>query len=296
MNDEAVSGTSQTEESWRERDAELQSGIDSTFRRAGARPPLIKWSPRPEDITNPLVRSFGAKCLMRTVDGVRVPKSALTLDALGAMAGWCMLLDVEGEDGPFRYAHYGSQIADSFGVDMTGRTTQGFEGHISEFFTTLYREVLARRQWVLSEHEPPSHVFVRSWQRLIVPLVDDDHNVVQLAVANVAENELRAGLDLILDPVFVLDENETIRYANPAAQRFFRFAMLDIDASTMRDLTGISLDLNVSAEHLLTCGEAIDRIVLADQGSLMERLSMTVSAAQHRGNSYYVVIMRPIGP
>jgi len=296
MNYEVESGPTPRSQTDRGTFTGILGDIDALFREAGARPPAVQWSPKIEDISHPVVRSFFTKFRLRSLDGVGVSSASIGPETFGGLKGWCMLLDVESEDGPFRYSHYGHRIAEYYGADMTGKTTEAFENHISVFFTALYREVIRRREWVLSEHEPPSHIFVRSWQRLIVPLLDDKGQVDRLAVANVAENELRAGLDLLLDPVFVLDEAARVLYANPAAQRYFRLASPDAGRITLPELTGIELSDAPPAEHLLSTGDTFDRLVLARQGSIMERLSMSVSATQHHGRPYFVVMMRLMSP
>ena len=270
----------------------LERKMDALFRAAGARPPLIEWQPDPESITHPIVRAFGAKCRMRVNSDGHLTVDAFSIDDFGTMSQWALLLDVETPDGPFRYLHYGSQIADHFGRDMTGETSDAFGGHISKFFSMLYREVVDRREWVLSEHEPPANVFVSSWERLIVPLVDGTGEVRRIAVANVAENELRAGLDLLVDPVFVLDRDELILYANPAAKRYFRVSPHSIAPARLHDVTGISLDDVPNPDHMLTQGDPVERIELVDRGGLLERLSVTVSSARHRGRAYHIVVMR----
>lgn len=291
----ADSGTTTVSRVNQEEDFRLERQMDALFRAVGARPPLVVWNPEPDRITHPIVRAFGAKCRMRADPDGSVPADAFSIQDFGLMSQWALLLDVETPTGPFRYCHYGSRIADHFGRDMTGETSDAFGGHISEYFSLLYSEVVARGEWLLSEHEPPAEVFVRSWQRLIVPLFDDTGHVRRIAVANVAENELRAGLDLIVDPVFVLDRDQTILYANPAAQRFFRVSPKAIAPAHLHDMTGISLDGILTPDQMLARGEVMDRIELTNRGGLIERLALTVSAAQHRGRAYHVAIMRVIG-
>ena len=227
-------------------------------------------------------------------DAGRVPEAAFDIEALDALKDWLMLIE-RADDGGYRYVHYGSAIAEQSQRDMTGQTTRSFGGHITVFFEGLYKAACARREWALSEHEPPQELFVRSWRRLIVPLFGPDGDTVtRFAVLNVPENELRAGLELMPDPVFVAAPNEDVLYANQAAQRMFELTPPQIRGATLRQLTGISLEDQPSAVDLLVNQTVNDSVQLTLNGGIAERLVMTVSATEHRGKALYVVVMRLI--
>ncbi len=267
--------------------------VRQLFNDAGARAPDVIWSPGTNELRNPLLRSFEEKCRSLATDG-RLRKADFDLGDFGGLAGWLMLLEpVEnGED--FQYLSYGASIAESFGTDMTGKRTSAFGGHISTFFLGLYRAVLRRREWVYSEHEPPKEVFVRLWQRLIVPVFDDDGLVSHILVLNVPDNELRAGLELMVDPVFVLRADETVVYYNRAAQTLFHIRA-DNPRRSLEDLTGIPLETVHSPEAMLSQQKIEDSVRLTLRETIVERLVMTVSATQHRDEAFYVVVMRLIG-
>ena len=279
--------------------ASLTSGPDvhlrALFNAAGARPPVVLWSPRPEEMHHPALRHLADLCGGHADAQGKVPASAITPERLEAVADWLMLIDVEGDGGPYRYRHYGRRISDHFGRDMTGLTTSDFGGHISLFFSALYTAAARSGAWVLSEHEPPRDVFVRAWQRLIVPLVDDAGRVIRFAAVNIPENELRAGLELMVDPVFVLDAAQGIQYSNQAARRFFGVTSPRPAPATLKDVTGIAVPPGLDPAQLMTTGESVDSIELALNGVIVERLVMTVSATQNRGQGYFVVVMRLIG-
>ncbi len=264
------------------------------FNDHGARAPMIIWSPAVDELQSPLMRRFAEICRGFMDDTGQVPASAFSLEALGPIAAWTMIVEPEGDE--FRYAHYGAGIAEHYGRDMTGETTRGFTTHIAQFFKALYRAAAERREWVLSEHEPPARIFVRSWRRLIVPLMDDaGETVLRFAVANFPENELRAGLELITDPVFVLAEDQRVQYANRAAQRMFGFDTMRAHDADLTALCGVEVETPVSPEEMLSQGQVEDSLRLSLRGGIAERLVVTVSAAEHRGTAFYVVVMRQIG-
>ncbi len=274
-------------------------GVDPELRRlfnsAGTRPPLILWSPTEAEIGNPLMQAFARK--MRTLADAegRVPAAAISTDGLGALGRWTLLIDVEGADGPFRYRHAGDGVLPyATRRDIIDRTSADYLDFFGAFFTALYSAAVQRREWVFSEHEPPREVFIRSWQRLIVPLFGEDGaTVTRFAVMAVPENTLRAGLDLVVDPVFVLDDAQVIHYRNRSAEGLFAADGVDpVGGATLKDVTGISVDVDIPPAELLTRGEAIELVELVPRGGILERMAVTVSATQHRGRAFYIVVMR----
>ncbi|MXQ06563.1 PAS domain-containing protein [Alphaproteobacteria bacterium GH1-50] len=268
--------------------------VRQLFNDAGARAPEVIWSPGTADVRNPLLRQFQAIVKGYKVDG-RVPAKSLRLEDFGGLTEWLMLLQPVEDGADFEYLAYGSSITDSFGMDMTGHRTSEFGGYISTFFLGLYRAVLAQKACVYSEHEPPRNVFVRVWQRLIVPLFDEAGEVARILVLNVPDNELRAGLELMVDPVFVLRGDESVIYANRAAQSIFRFTQRDAIGQSLEAATGVPLELGWAPEDMLSQHKIDDSVRLTIRDGIVERLVMTVSATQHRDEAFYVVVMRLIG-
>lgn len=275
---------------------ERQDKVRDLFNAEGLRAPEVIWSPGEAELSNPLHRQFARICQSRMKDGV-LPATAIRPDAFGELTDRMMVLEVE-NGGEFRYSHYGSLISEYSGLDLTNQLTtefrSGFE-YLSVFFTGLYKAVVASGQWVYSMHEPPEGIFVKSWQRLIVPLVDGAGEVTRLFVLNVPENELRVGLELMVDPVFVVGTDRKVLFANRSAHRMFSLPARPDETATFSSMTGIELSLRESPEDLLSSRKVIDSVELTNVGMVMERLVMTVSAAQHRSQAFYVVVMRALG-
>lgn len=271
-----------------------QDALRRVFNAHGAREPFIIWSPQTQELQSPQIRRFAEICSGFSDEQGRVKKSAFKLAAFDQLAAWIML--VEPDAGHYRYIHYGAGIAEFYGADMTGQSTEGFTSHIAQFFEALYRAVEQRGEWVLSEHEPPAAVFVRSWRRLIVPLMSDDGKTVEaFAVANLPENDLRAGLELMVDPVFVMDADQQVHFANRAAHKLFGIDTHGMQGACLRDLTGISLETAHTPEEMLSAQAHEDTIELTLRGGIAERLVMTLSAAEHRGTALYIAVMRLLG-
>lgn len=253
--------------------------------------PRVIWSPEARFFGSPVIRSFAEVCDVLGEPGGGIPEAGFGLDAFDGLDRWLMVLERQGEH--FRYLHYGSEIRDHYGSDMTGRTTADFGGYISLFFEALYHATIVRGERVLSEHEPPRRVFVRAWRRLIVPLIGSDEQVMGFVAANVPDNELRAGLEMIVDPVIVTDRDGEVQYVNAAAQQFFRIAPGPL--RSLKAMTGLELDGLKPPEVLLARREVIERLELFEHKSgLMDRVALSISAAEHRGRAYYVTQVRPI--
>ncbi len=253
--------------------------------------PRIVWSPDAKDYGSSIIHSFAEVCdLIGREDGTILDEN-FSIEAFDGLDRWMQVVRREGDT--FRYIHYGTEIRDHYGQDMTGHTTDDFDSHISVFFGALYRAAVVRRERVLSEHEPRLHVFVRAWRRLIVPLVANENDVTGFVAVNIPDNELRAGLEMIVDPVIVTNRDREVQYANSAAHQFFRIT--PGENQKLRQAIGLSLGEVTPPEVLLIRREVIERLELVEHKSgLMDRVALSISAAEHRGQAYYVLHVRPV--
>ena len=272
-----------------------ENGLRQLFNQAGLRAPEITWTPSRSELHSPLHRQFEAKCRQLAGPDGRILKKDVAAADFGGLSDWQMLIEVRNDGEDFLYTHYGKAISESSGIDMSDRLVSDFGGHVSTFFMGLYRAILKTGQWVYSQHESPREMFVRSWQRLIVPLYDEAGSISHLLALNVPDNELSVGLELMIDPVFVVDQDRKVLFSNRAGRKMFNIPLTLPREHTLDMLTGIDLDCSESPEDLLSQNRVIDSVELTRNGSIMERLVMTVSAAEHRGQAFYVVVMRMVG-
>lgn len=251
--------------------------------------PTLVWSPRRSQLGNPVLQGFRDVCDQIDPTDGPLRQADVRIDDFDGLERWMMVLAAE-DDG-FRYIHYGEEIANHYGADMTGRSTADFEDYIGTFFAAVYSAAAERRERALSVHEPPARVFVRAWRRFIVPLLDDAGNVSGFVAANVAENELRVGLDMIVDPVFVTDADGAVQYFNESAQAFF--GIRPGQRRAFHEITGLEFPELPPPELLLTRRDVVERMELvARPGGVMDRLAVSVSAASHRGRAFYVIQIR----
>ncbi len=286
----------ETQRAIRELSEDLGAGrtakLQELFRGQGARSPLVAWAPGMQDLQNPLIEKFMEQCLELSDKNGLLRIDDFRLADFASMSDWMMVLAVEDEGRQFRYTHYGPAIREHFGRDMTGQTTLDFDNHISLFFTALYGAVSHRGIPVLSEHEPPAQVFVSSWRRLIVPLFDDVGHVVAFAAINVPMNELRAGLETIPDPVFVVDAEGIVRYANHEARELFPKAELASGRQDFEALTGVSLEETDPPIELLGRRCVLDSQELMLLDTMLVDMQLTISAALHREHAFYIIVLR----
>lgn len=268
-------------------------GLATLFKQEGSAPPKLIWSPKPDDYTNPMVARFAQACDALAQPDGRVLARDFDINAFRPLQDWLLHLDIEADGTVYRYLHYGDGIASVHGISMLGKTTEGFDGHIGAFFTAVYRAVQIQKDRILTIHVPAQKIFARHWERLIVPLFDEAGNVVQFLVQNIPDNELRPGLDIIPDPVLIVDEDMIVRYANRVARETFG-QQTQLEARlNLFAYSGIDTEMPAPPRDLLKSKAVHDVVSLVLRDTLIQRFMLTISAMQQWGTAYYVITMRP---
>jgi hypothetical protein len=87
-----------------------------------------------------------------------------------------MLLEIE-RPTPFEFDYvyriYGAEIAERYGQDMTGKRTSDLPSPVAKLFLDLYEMSIDCRAPLYSEHAPPLNVDVILWERLVLPLGEE---------------------------------------------------------------------------------------------------------------------------
>lgn len=116
------------------------------------------------------------------------------------LLGYLAIVDVVAGGADFRYRLYGSDIVRHTGNEMTGRLTSDLveraqvQPFIPMFFAVINTRVrLDRTPWY-SEHQPPPHISQMIWQRLALPLLNDNGEVFRLLLSMVPGES--TGLDM----------------------------------------------------------------------------------------------------
>lgn len=260
------------------------------FAAHGAPSPMIVWRPTLADARHPILRSFLRGC---GEDGGPLPLSWLDSEEFAALADWAMVVAPVGSDGDdYVYRHYGTKIAEVYQTDLTGQRTSSIGGHVALFFTALYNAVSMRRESALSVHEPPRQVFVRAWRRVIQPLMDDDGRIVCHAVANVPDNDLRAGLEVLPHAVMVVTAGGEVCYANRAACLLFGQSRSPLAGMGIGAFTGLDVRLPESPDRLILDGRPHEDRALMARGGIVVPIRLTVGATFYRDLPLYVVSAR----
>jgi len=262
------------------------------FAAKGLRAPTVVWSPDLHDLSNPILTDFATRCRRMSGSDGRMRESEFHLGAFGPLLDYMMLVAPEQNSARFRYIHYGNAIVQHYGRDMTHATTDDFPVHISAFFGTLYRSIIAKGVPVLSEHEPPKQVFVRLWKRLIFPVFNDRDDVACVCGINFPENELRMALELQLDPIFLITPEGATQYANRAARLLFGIDYMASDRPTFEQLTGIDTEFEDRPEELLDRRIGLGRRMIETGTSTVGEFDVIVSSVLFRESVYHMVTLR----
>lgn len=112
-----------------------------------------------------LHRLYMAAC----VDGNMPDEAAFDIQNLPQFAPFLMRLEPE-HDRVYRYAYYGSGITAVAQFDMTGKTTEDFEGPVQAFFENVYAQSLETGQPLFTIHRAIKASLVHTWERLVMPV------------------------------------------------------------------------------------------------------------------------------
>ena len=272
--------------------------IAELFSAHHKRAPLIIWSPSKNELPHPAIRAFAAACLSMGDGRQRLKAEQFDVGKLHNLSKWLMIIDVCDGGSDFMYTHYGENIAKFYRTDMTGRRTSQFGGYISAFFSSLYRAAMIRKDWVLSEHEPPDSIFVRRWCRLAIPLTDGLGEVVRFAVLNIPENELRGALDAVPGPSMVANSDMMLVYANAAARDLLEHLGEAEPASPLTKVFGASLDVEESPTALLAAERRVNRAVrlpntqsLSPGGLRGDVAQATVAGVSFGTRTFYLITL-----
>ena len=261
------------------------AAMSALFRENGSRVPFLLWSPSLVDVQHPVSRSVLRAC------GGQTPVAETFLDSedFAALAEWTMVVEMIDDGADTRYRHYGAGIAESYGRDLTGMSVADVGGHVATFFHALYIAAATRNEIVKSVHEPPKQVFVTEWRRLLVPLTAPDGKVRRFAVANVPDNPLRAGLDMMPDPVLIVSQDGRVCCANRAACLRFQRARCVSGEDLLVDWIGGDVALPPTPDDLILSGAPHHVTARSLRAGKIVALRATIGATYYRDQAFFVV-------
>ena len=242
-------------------------------------------------VSNPMVRRLVQRWHdHKPVDDTLPPVTAFAADDID----WCwdnVMLLQQMPDDDLRYIHYGDAIADAAGFNLKGKCVSHFRSPVGHFFREKYSLCLANRSPLYTIHRADLAPTVQSWERLMLPLVDDQEQLHILAFNqplefrfDLLDSILRASMDGIIHLQAERDASYhiidfVITVLNPAAER-----MAALPAAKLIDHRLSELPAN----NLLHAVEPACRQVL-DAG-----LSAAVELADPRPGRYAVFTVNAV--
>jgi hypothetical protein len=161
-------------------------GIAKVFVEHGAGTPLVVWKPGREQLRSEPPRHVLAHWTA-LVAGPRLPgyQQMDPVDLRPAL-GYVMLLDLVEGGRDFRYRLFGSLIGRVSGFDMTGKllSEHPASAYVTEFSLAVGRAAVQRREPVYTRRRPVGAQDTSLWERLVLPLVDEEDKVVRLMVVS----------------------------------------------------------------------------------------------------------------
>ena len=168
------------------------SGVVASFHDANFATPKFVWDPQTEDLSAHVLRllrrywldlpkassgPFAGLPLASAVDALDMPR----------VLGFLMLLDVVDDGADFVYRVYGSKISEVVGFDSTGKRVSETKPHpvTRQMFLAVYRAVYKSGRPIYTEHDPTMNIAVVTWNRLVLPLVDDQGRIIRILAGNV---------------------------------------------------------------------------------------------------------------
>jgi PAS domain len=162
--------------------------IAIVFESHGVTPPEIAWNPEADRLAAPPLRFLAAHWQsLAHAPGLPHLRQISPFDMRPAL-GHIMLLDAIDGGRDFRYRLYGTILAKISRLDMTGRllSEHPASSYVVELALALYRAALHRRQPIYSARAPAGALETAAWQRVVLPLIDNDGTAVRLLVGTVA--------------------------------------------------------------------------------------------------------------
>lgn len=151
--------------------------------------PTILPDPPADAVTHPTLRFLFDYWLGLPRAGDLPDHARIDAVEMRSALGYILLLDVQPSGDDFVYRLYGSGIAGVGGQDWTGWSVAAMaektKSNYGRFYRAVYRASLLSRRPVYTEHFSPSFLSARTWQRIVLPLVDGTGAVSRFLVGNV---------------------------------------------------------------------------------------------------------------
>lgn len=278
--------------------------LDRKFDLADRPPPTIIFDPVQSALPYDSFRLFSKMCDRQAVRaGGAIARSALRLDDFGGMVDFMAVVErgkpSEGEPAAWRFAFSGWETDFAQMEPLAKRSvSEALSPPVAKMMTEVWTHAATGTgARVLTAHSSPREMLQADWTVLSIPLLNRDGPVPHvdgfLLYAR-AMNKLTPGLDLIPDPVMIVDTGQTVRMVNEAARTLFGEENLRNGiAVSLADYTKSDLELtNRSAGHSLKARRLRKTCRCLLNGSVVP-MQATIAPLYHNGLDYMVVVMHP---
>mgnify|MGYP006274875193 CR=1 FL=1 len=278
-------------------DVFAQGRVDGTrdlFADADLPAPSIVWRPHFADLHHPVLKGFHRG--LGAANGTLPTAEWVDGEDFAALDEWCVVLEPVEDGRDYRYLHYGRKLCENAGNDLTGGRVSDIAARapqISVFLLAVYHSVLRRREPVKTLHAAPQAAFSRQWRRFIVPLARPGTDRHVLIGAAAADNELRAGLEFLPDPVLVVDCAAQVQYANRAARREFEADTAFCPSQSFAEFTGLDIALPARPEDVIAAKRQTTIRARRVSRSVIRPFEVTVGASYFRDRAFFVILARP---
>lgn len=279
--------------------------IDRVFDGLELPPPTILFDPSPFAIPDTALRFFAQICDRQALrQGGPVPRDSFRMEAFGSMADFMSVVEraptATGGDSPedWVFAYAGREVELAQEDRLTGRTAGALSRTSQQLMTEVWRHagcgVGAR---VLTAYRSPKALFRKDWQVFSVPLVSGTTGRDVDGFVNYvrARNAIGEGLDVVPDPVLIVDADMSVCMVNEAARQIF---------GSERPLNAGPLSL---ADYTRSDMEMVGRSILHDRGRRRMRHRMrsilnghlrqfdaSIGQLVEDGRDYIVINLHPV--
>ncbi len=149
--------------------------------------PTINWAPAPSDLDARQLTFLLEYWNGLRGDGAMAPAKAIQPIDMRPALGYVCLIDVLDGGLDFYYRVYGSDIAHCVGLDLTGTRLSDYTRSrwMLIYHAAAYRASAQRQDALHTSYVPTADISTPRWDRLILPLADDNGKAVRLLVGKV---------------------------------------------------------------------------------------------------------------
>lgn len=282
----------------------FRGDVDKEFDQSDRPPPTIIFDPVHSALPYDSFRLFYKICDRQAVRaGGAISRNALRLDEFGGMVDFMAVVEqgdpTAGDSKGWRFTFSGWETDFAQMEPLAQRSVnEALSPPVAKMMTEVWNHAATGTgARILTGHNSPREMLQADWTVLSTPLINQDGPVPHvdgfLLYAR-AMNKLTPGLDLVPDPVIIVDTFQSIRMVNEAARTMFGDENLRKGvATTLADYTKSDLELaRPGAGHNLKARRLRKQCRCLLNGTVVP-MHATIAPLYHNGADYMVVVLHP---